>query len=182
MTKIKNQTSFTVTRELDINVSPDKLWHIIGHSFADAYIWASSVDHSTGGGTPEFEGAKCSERFCDVNAKGFNKISEKLTKYSNEHMNLAYVVSEGMPSFVSLAQNDWTVLPIGVHQAKLVMKADFGLQGIMGRFMKPMMKSKIEKLLDVVLNDARVFAETGSISDTKRKRNEELAKQNLVAA
>jgi hypothetical protein len=182
MTKTKNQTSFNVSRELNINVSPDKLWQIIGHRFEDAYIWASSVDHSKGGGTPEFEGATCSERFCDVNAKGFNKISEKLVKYSNEDMTLAYVVLEGMPSFITHAQNDWTVEPTGIHQSKLVMKADFSLQGIMGRFMKPMMKSKMEKLLDVVLNDAKIFAETGSISETKRKRNELLEKQNLIAA
>ncbi len=182
MTKSKNQTQFTVERELDINVSPDKLWSIIGHDFADAYIWASSVDHSTGGGNPEFDGATCSERFCDLNAKGFNKISEKLIKYSNEEMNLAYIVLEGMPPFISYAANDWTVKPIGVHNSKLMMKAEFKLEGIIGRFMKPMMKNKIEKLLDVVLNDAKVYAETGKISETKKKRNEQLTKLNLVAA
>lgn len=177
-----NTHGFKVTRTININISADKLWEIIGPGFSKAYVWASSVDHSVGKGTSEFEGAPCDERFCDVNAKGFNKIEEKLVKYSNDSMNLAYKVTNGMPGFISKAVNDWKVIPAGANTSTLEMNADFELKGFMGRFMKPMMMKKMEGLLDIVLEDAKIYAETGKISENKRKRVEALKRRNKAAA
>lgn len=176
-----NTHGFKVTRTIHINISAEKLWKIIGPGFSEAYVWASSVDHSTGKGISEFEGAPCDERFCDVNAKGFNRIEEKLVKYSNESMNLVYKVTKGMPGFISKAVNDWKVIPAGTNTSTLEMNADFELQGFMGRFMKPMMKKKMGALLDIVLEDAKVYAETGKISDHKRKKVEALKRKNKAA-
>ncbi len=177
-----NTHGFKVTRSIKINVSSEKLWDIIGPGFSDAYMWASSVDHSVGKGNSEFEGAPCDERFCDVNAKGFNKIEEKLVKYSNEFMNLAYEVTKGMPGFISKAVNDWKVIPSGGNTSVLEMNAEFQLKGFMGRFMKPMMQKKMAGLLDIVLEDAKIYAETGMISEHKRNRIETLNQKNKVAA
>ena len=52
----------------------------------------------------------------------------------------------------------------------------------MGNMMKGMMKNKMDDLLEVVLNDAKVYAETGTPSAEKLARVEELAKKNKVAA
>ncbi|MFV1884368.1 MAG: SRPBCC family protein [Balneola sp.] len=177
-----NNHGFKVTRTLNINISADKLWEIIGPGFSEAYVWASSVDHSVGKGTSKFEGAPCDERFCDVNAKGFNKIEEKLIKYNDDSMNLAYQITNGMPGFISKAVNNWKVIPANANTSTLEMNADFELQGFMGRFMKPMMKKKMESLLDIILEDAKVYAETGRISEHKRKRIETLKRKNKVAA
>ena len=182
MAQEKEPKGFKVSREITIDVSSATLWNMIGPEFENAYVWASSVDHSVGGGQPEFDGATCSERFCDVNAKGFSKISERLTIYSDEDMNLAYAVTEGMPGFITHAENNWKVVPLGENRSKLVMKADFRLKGLMGSLMKGMMKSKMEKLLDTVLNDAKVYAETGQVSEIKKERQEKLAKQQTKVA
>lgn len=182
MAQEKQKKGFEVSREIVISVSADDLWNLIGSEFENAHVWASSVDHSVGKGKSEFEGATCSERYCDINAKGFNKISEKLINYSNEDMNLAYQVIEGMPSFITKAVNDWTVVEIDEGHSKLVMKAEFGLKGLMGSLMKGMMKRKMENLLDVVLNDAKVYLMTGEPSENKQDRMRRLAKQDKIAA
>ena len=181
-TSIMAQSGFEVQKEMTSNVPAAELWQMVGPGFIDVYKWSSNVDHAIGKGISDFEGAVCDERFCDVNVKGFSKISEKLVKYNQADMNLAYEVREGMPGFVSKAVNDWTVVAVGQNQSKLIMKAEFKTKGLMGRMMNGMMEKKMNKTLDVILNDAKTYAETGKISMAKEKRVAELAKKIRNAA
>ena len=158
-----------------INVSADKLWEIIGTNFANVSEWATSVDHSAGTGTPDFEGASCSTRGCDVNAKGFSKIQEKLTEFNIQNKSLAYVVSKGTPGFVTLVQNRWEVIKVSENQSKLRMSANVEMKRFMGSLMGGMMKKTLVKLLPQIANDLKVYAETGKVSELKQQR---LAKLN----
>ena len=176
------QKGFDVQREMTINVSAETLWEMVGPGFVDVYKWSSNVDHAEGSGTPEFDGAVCSERKCDVNVKGFSKISERLTDYNETGMTLTYEVLDGMPGFVTKAQNKWTVIPINDHQAKLVMDATFRSKGLMGGMMNGMMRKKMETTLETELNDAKVYAETGKQSKAKEERVAQLAKKTKRAA
>lgn len=179
---IMAQKGFNLEKEQVINVPASELWQMVGPGFIDVYKWSSNVDHAEGSGSPEFEGASCSERSCDLNVKGFNKISEKLTIYNEKSMKLAYEVLEGMPGFVEKASNEWTVVSINEKQSKLVMKAEFRSKGLMGTLMNGMMEKKMNKLLEVVLNDAKVYAETGKVSEVKEKRMAKVEKQMKQAA
>lgn len=176
------QKGFDIQKEITVNVPADILWEMVGHGFIEVYKWSSNVDHAEGKGTPEFEGAACSERFCDVNVKGFSKISEKLTKFDEKEMNLAYQVYEGMPGFITVAANQWTVVPLNVNQSKLQVKATFRSKGIMGTLMNGMMKKKMNETLTTVLNDAKIYAETGQVSQAKRKRIDKLMKKGMQVA
>lgn len=182
MAQKKDKKAIEITKESEtINVPAEKLWAIVGPGFGDAYLWATTVDHSTSSGEPEFEGASCNSRSCDLSAKGFDKIEEKITKYNVNKMSFAYDVTVGMPSFVNSASNDWTVVRVGPNQSKMVLKADFHVKGLMGTLMKGMMEKKMNKLLGVVLNDLKVYAETGQPSESKLARMKELAKKNKAA-
>jgi ribosome-associated toxin RatA of RatAB toxin-antitoxin module len=181
-TSIMAQKGFDVKKEITINVSAEKLWDMVGNGFVDVYKWSSNVDHASGSGTAEFSGATCSERSCDVNVKGFSKIHEKLVEYDEKQMVLAYEVMEGMPGFVTKAVNQWTVVAIDENHSKLVMKAEFRSKGLMGSMMNGMMEKKMNQTLLTVLNDAKVFAETGMVSPAKRERMESLAKKMNQAA
>jgi len=176
------QKGFELKKEIIIDVSSEELWEMVGPGFVDVYKWSSNVDHASGSGKPEFEGAVCSQRSCDVNVKGFNKISERLTNYDQEQMTLAYAVEEGMPGFVTKAENQWTVIPIDASHSKLVMAAAFESKGIMGALTKGMMKKKMSETLDTVLQDAKIYAETGQISPAKRERIEEIKRKQKIAA
>lgn len=176
-TSIMAQKGFEVQKEIVIDVPAAELWEMVGPGFVEVYKWSSNVDHATGAGTPEFEGAVCSKRTCDVNVKGFSKINESLTKYDVNSKTLAYQVDEGMPGFVTKAVNEWQVQRISDTQSKLVMNAEFGSKGLMGTLMNGMMKKKMEKTLETVLVDAKIYAETGKVSEAKRKRQEQLRKK-----
>ena len=172
-----SQQGFEVKKEIIIDVPAAELWEMVGPGFTDVHKWSSNVDHAEGSGTPEFEGAVCSNRSCDLNVKGFNKISEKLFLYDQNKMMLGYSVEEGMPGFVTKAKNIWTVEAVNDKQSKLTMNAEFGSKGFMGMIMQGMMKKKMTETLETVLIDAKVYAETGEISATKKERIKELAEK-----
>lgn len=176
------QQGFTLEKEITVNVSAGELWEIVGPGFIEVYKWSSNVDHAEGSGTPEFDGASCSNRSCNVNVKGFDKIDEELTKYDAAKMNLAYAVKEGMPKFITKAANDWTVVSIDETHSKLVMKAAFESKGMMGKMMNGMMRKKMAETLETVLNDAKVYAETGKVSQVKADRMAQLDKKMKKAA
>lgn len=176
-TTIMAQKGFNVEREITINVSATQLWDMVGNGFLDVHKWASNVDHAVGKGEAEFAGAVCTERYCDVNVKGFSKISEKLLNYDEQKKVLEYEVKEGMPGFVSSAVNEWTVVAIDDNTSKLVMNGRFGTKGLMGSLMNRMMEKKMIETLTTVLNDAKVYAETGNVSESKQKRMNQLAKK-----
>jgi response regulator of citrate/malate metabolism len=89
---------------------------------------------------------------------------------------------DGMPGFVTQAKNNWIVIPINAHQSKLIMKAQFRSKGLMGFLMKGMMKKKMDETLETVLNDAKVYSETGNISIAKQERMNELEEKMKRAA
>jgi len=171
------QNGFKVQEEIVINASADELWEMVGPGFVDVYKWSSNVDHAEGQGNSPFQGAVCDERFCDVNVKGFSKISEKLTNYDSNSMTLTYEVKNGMPGFITKAANTWSIVAIDANTSKLVMNADFEVKGLMGAMMKGMMKSKMVKTLGTVLNDAKIYMETGNVSVAKAKRIAQLDKK-----
>ena len=177
---IMAQKSFQVQQEITIKVPAAELWELVGPGFVEVYKWSSNVDHAEGKGLSPFEGAVCDERFCDVNVKGFDKISEKLTNYDEKTLNLTYAINSGMPYFVTKAENNWTVVPVDANHSKLVMKANFEVKGLMGFCMKGIMKNKMEQTLETVLNDAKIYSETGQISEAKAKRINQLAKKKAA--
>ncbi len=177
-----SEKGFTIQKEITINIAADSLWDFIGPGFIEVYKWSSNVDHAEGSGLAEFDGAVCSERYCDVNVKGFNKISERLIKYHQDKQYLAYEVTDGMPSFVTHASNEWSVHPHSVNQSILRMQANFKSKGILGALMNGLMKKKMNDTLETVLNDAKIYLETGEISAAKQKRIDHLAKKRLKVA
>ena len=171
------QKGFEVQKEITIDVSAENLWEMVGPGFVDVYKWASNVDHAEGKGNSKFEGAVCDERFCDVNVAGFSKISEKLTNYDGDKLTLSYAVNTGMPGFITKAVNKWTVVPVDSQRSKLVMHADFQVKGLMGSLMKGTMEKKMNQTLQTILNDAKVYSETGKVSIVKAKRIDKLEKK-----
>jgi hypothetical protein len=50
-----------------------------------------------------------------------------------------------MPSFVTKAVNDWTVVAVSENQSKLIMEAQFRSKGLMGTLMNGMMEKKNDR-------------------------------------
>jgi len=167
----------TISKQSEaIHVSADSLWKIV-RQFDKVGEWFSSIDHAEGYGEPEFEGATCSERTCYVNLKGYSEVHEKLTLFDEEKRELAYEFTGGGPGFLLFAGNHWTVVEVGPNQSILKMEARMRLKPLAGFLFGGKLQRTIEKSLPESLNELKVYAETGEVSDAKKARVKELKKQ-----
>ncbi|NMH85918.1 SRPBCC family protein [Flavivirga algicola] len=161
-----------------INVSADSLWNIV-KKFDNVGVYFSGIDHAVGKGEPEFEGATCSERTCYVNLKGYSEIHEKLTLFDEEKRELAYELTSGAPSFMIFAGNHWTIKEISPNQCTLKMHASIRMKRFMGFLFGGKLKRTIEKQLPEALQELKVYAETGDVSQAKKERMVKLKKKNI---
>lgn len=144
-----------------IRVPADALWSIVGPGFADVADWTSSVQRSVSIGSPQLQGAPCTERACHVNISGYDKISERLTHYDEANRQLAYEVTDGVPGFVRMARNQWTIRAAGDGCSVAEMTCTLRLTPVMGMLVGPLMKSKVKSNLVQVFRELKTFAETG---------------------
>ena len=167
---------FQSKKEIVINTSAETLWRIIGPGFAEYYKWATIVDHSIGTGESEIDGAPHDERVCKVNGQGENKVTEKLFQYSDTKMNLAYEATQGMNEMMEKATNEMTVVHISNNESKIVVNMEWRIHGPLPEEVSKMMEENLNMIVDVFLNDIKVFAETGEVSKSKQERLDELTK------
>lgn len=178
---VEKQTKVKVIKQTKtsplIAASADRLWEIIGPGFSEVSKWSRAVDHAETSGKAVFEGAACSNRACDLNASGFNKISETIIEYNENERRLGYTVDTGLPGFVVYMANNWQIVPVGQNQCRAEMTITMKLKPLMGAIMGPMFKMNVNKVLGEVIEDLRTYAETGEISEAKRRRMAQLARK-----
>ncbi|MDX2360866.1 MAG: SRPBCC family protein [Crocinitomicaceae bacterium] len=164
-----------MSKSVTVNVSADELWQIIGPGFAKAGEWSSAIDHSTSSGEGQFEGAVCDTRSCDLSAKGFSSVDERITEYSDDNRTMAFDVYQGMPGFVTHMNSRHVITDLGQGRSKDEIQITMQMKPFMGALMGGMLKKNLNSLLDSALEDLKVFAETGKPSAEKAARMKKLS-------
>lgn len=155
-----------IAKEIIIQKGIEDTWKVLGHQFADAYKWASAVNHSEGKG-PGINGASCSERGCSTS---IGKLKERILKYSDENHLLSYQAVEGMPSMIKHATNTWQLSSIGQNTTKLQIEMEFLIGGFLGTMMKPMMKIQLSKMGAEMTEEFKYYVENGQPIPERSKR------------
>jgi hypothetical protein len=158
-----------VRKNATFNVSADRLWSILADDFDKVGDWARTVDSSSAKlGAVVPEGANVGGRVCE--APGFGAIDEILTSYNAEERSYAFTATASkIPSFVRNITNHTAVKALGPEQSELELKITADADGIRGAIVTPMMNRKFSGAIDATIEDLRVFAESGNISDEKTK-------------
>ena len=81
-----------------------------------------------------------------------------------------------MPGFVKNLQNEITVEAITEDTCRVTTNISADLTGIGGFFMGGMIKGNMNKLLKGFVNDWKTYAETGIVSETKKRELTKLGK------
>ena len=170
------EVKVTINSEI-IKVSADELWEI-AKEFDKASLWVSSLKNSEASGKPEFEGAPCKERVCNTYIKGYERVVEKLTLFSNENKELAYEMTEGKPDFLYFAGNHWRIYKTGPNQSRIQMNLTMHMSKFLGFFVARLTKKKAIQEVYKAINDLKIFAEAGTISLEKKNQ---LKKDNKAA-
>lgn len=169
----KEKPSTIIKQSITIDAPINKAWQILGPEFADAYKWASSVNHSEAKNNQSVNGSTCSERGCNIS--GMGNIKEKILSYSDTGHMLSYQVTEGMPSMVKHMTNTWKLIDLGDGKTKLEMQMEMKTGGMMGVMMKGMMRKKMTKMSNEVVEEFKYYVETGKPHPRKIKAAKKFA-------
>lgn len=159
-----------------INISADSLWAIV-KKFDKTAEWTSTLRHSYGTGTPTHEGTTCSSRTCETNFGKGNKVVEELIMFSDEKKELSYNLTEGAPGFITLANNHWHVIETESNQSKIEMNVTMNMKSFGGFFLGRLITNQMTKQVNIVLDELKIYAETGKVSKAKRIQLEKLKKK-----
>ncbi len=147
-------------QQLIINASADRIWTILAHDFATIGDWISSISHSVPDMDVEIpDGATVGGRVCTV--PGFGKIRESFTAYDEKARTYTYR-AQGMPFFVTTANNTWSVNSLGANQSQVSFEAELRMLPMIGWVASLPMRIQIQRILSKSVEELKYYAETGA--------------------
>lgn len=162
-----------IVNQININTSIDKVWEILSGNFSEISSWTSAVVVSTENpDLPKGGGRKCELPDGAI-------ASETLVNVDSGQHTFSYEVKlSSMPFFVRSMINTWKVEPIADGQSRVSFEIGVTLLPIFAQIMGALMKRQFNKLAKVVLEELKVFSETGKV----HPRKEEQIKLNIAKA
>jgi Polyketide cyclase / dehydrase and lipid transport len=164
-----------IKASIEINTSAEKVWEIIGPGFIDIALWGRGVNKSWNNESIQttLEGAPAGGRFCDLGK--FGKADEQIVHYDQMRKEITWSAKiDKMPSFLVDLQNALKVEEISQSSCRASTNITADLEGLRGKLLAIPLKSNFSKLLKGFLEDWKTYAETGAVSETKRR---EIAKR-----
>ena len=164
-----------VKESMEVNTASSKAWNIIGPNFVNIGVWGRGVSKSwVNEDIPNsIEGAPAGGRVCDVAKFGLAK--EKIIHYNEQNKEISWsAVISKMPGFVKNLQNELKVESISDKTCRVSTHITADLTGIGGFFMGGMLKKNMSKLVKGFVKDWKIYAETGEVSETKKRELAEI--------
>ena len=150
-----------------INKPIEQVWRFIIDEFSNAHHWAY--------GTPECRKGTESEDFDRLCYTETGKLMDTITKIDDENHLLEFSV-KGLPFFVSSVVSSWKLNEISDTQTEIILGPRIEVMPVIGTLMQIPMKIAFKKLYPGLLNDLKIFVETGKPSARKQKEIEQSKK------
>lgn len=167
-----------IKESIEIDTPAAKAWGIIGPNFVNIADWGRGISKSwKNDDVPSsIQGAPAGGRFCDLGKFGI--ADEKIVHYDEQRREISWSASiSKMPGFVKNLQNELKVEEINDNTCRVSTNITADLKGIGGFLMGGMMKKNMTKLLKGFVKDWKAYAETGEVSETKKRELAKLGKE-----
>ncbi len=167
-----------IKQSIEINTSADIAWKIIGPNFLNIADWGPGINKSWNNESVPvtFEGAPAGGRFCDLG--NFGKADERIVHYDQVQKEITWSAKiDKMPSFLVDLQNALKVESISENSCRVSTNITADLKGLRGMFLSIPLKSNFTKLQKRFLKDWKTYAETGEVSETKKREIAKLEKK-----
>jgi carbon monoxide dehydrogenase subunit G len=168
--------------DLIIAAPAAQVWEVIGHRFDRIGDWATAIHHSTampnasaaaGGSAPPIAAAALNApvagRVCQTGIRLVPRVIETLIGYDDANRTLTYQAS-GMPTFVTLARNTWTVTAIDAHHSRVSLRARFDTRGLLGLLGRWAILAQTRRTSRHLTEDLRHYVQTGQPSPRKQRQ------------
>ena len=94
-------------------------------------------------------------------------VTDPATAYT-----LTYQATAGMPAFVTVARNTWTVTALAEGRCRVDIAAEFATRGILGATARTVLLARVGRDGRHLLADLRHFVETGTPSPREQSRRQ----------
>ena len=108
-------------------------------------------------------------RICRAGVRLLPPVTELLVAYDDATRTLTYQAS-GLPAFVTIAENTWTVTPIDQHRTRVSMHARFDTRGLLGLLGRWVILAQVRRTGRHLAEDLRHFVEHGTPSPRKQRQ------------
>lgn len=155
--------------KIDINAPADQVWQVIAHNYGDIGQWAAMIPASsaiTGGPAPD--GAPVAGRVCS--AQGFGDVREQFTYYDESARRFGYIAAEGLPSFISRAENNWSVRSLGPDISEVTMRGEIDFPVFPGLLLMPIFKLVMGRKGKQMAEELKYFVENDEPHPRKQKQ------------
>jgi len=159
-----------INESIEINVSVERAWEIIGPNFLNIADWGPGVNKSWNNESvpATFEGAPAGGRFCDLGK--FGKADERIVHYDQVQKEITWSAKiDKMPNFLVDLQNALKVEGISENSCRVSTNITADLTGLRGILFGIPIKNNFTKLIQVFLKDWKTYAETGEVSESKKR-------------
>lgn len=149
-----------ITRYIIINAPVEKVWQVVAHDFDKVDEWSSGVSLSdVAEVTSSIDEADMAGRMC---LTAYGKCYEIFESYDEQRHTFTYKAQfEKSPPGVKSARNTWRVEEISNSQTRFTMSVNTELNLIPGLLLQIPMRLQIPRVLNMNLEEAKHFIETG---------------------
>ena len=153
-----------------------EVWSVLGDNFEKAGEWMAIVNNSYSlPGEPEFEEASVQGRTCEFGSgpEGF-KAKEFITQYDPKNYRLGIkVIPINAPKALPLKENevDIRLLPKGSDETEVIWVTN-PIMNLAGKMLSPLLKVGIQKSFGEILEELKVYVETGKPHKRKIRKME----------
>ena len=159
-----------IKESIEIKTSAEKAWEIIEPNFLNIADWGRGISKSWNNNSvpATLEGAPAGGRFCDLGKFGI--VDERILHYNDVQKEITWSASsEKLPGFLVGLQNELKVVEIDENTCQVTTNITAELTGIRGLLLGVPIKINFTKLLKGFVKDWKTYAETGEVSETKKR-------------
>jgi hypothetical protein len=149
-----------ISRQVTINAPAHKVWRVVAHEFDQIGRWATLIPRSqavTDGPAPE--GAPVCGRVCGTAFAGFSDVRETFDYYDEQGMRFGYTATDGLPAFVTRAQNHWLVRALGPDTTLAEGRGEVDVRWFPGIFVLPLLQLQLRRAAAQVFEELKYYIE-----------------------
>jgi len=151
------------SKQITVNASAEKVWDITGRDFANIGVWSTAVSHSVANDKlASVNNSPVGGRLCETS---FGKISEEFTAYDDDKKTFSFKGVFDSKMFKSVINTtELTSIDENTTEVKITPNVELSF---IGTLMSPMIKMKLSKTMDEILDDLKYYVENGKPSPRK---------------
>lgn len=146
-----------IIKQLTINKPIEKVWEILGTQFGEIDKWASFIHRSEMSGESTIPGISHSIRSTETTG---GPTKQELTAFDPDKHTIAYKAIAGSPGFFKSVHAEWSLVKKDDNITGLTLDFEVQFKGV-GFLLTPVVKMKLGKVGDELLDDFKFYVENG---------------------